>query len=121
MSVQRETTARKSTGAELGFFERYLTLWVTLCIIAGIGLGHLIPQVFQNVGRMEIAQINLPVALLLWLMIVPMLLKIDLKALKNVGLYWCCIGITLFVNWYEHGEGIQNYNECCPPKQLRYV
>ena len=66
MSVQCETTARKSTGAEMGLFERYLTLWVGLCIIAGIGLGHLIPQVFQSVGRMEIAQINLPVAILLW-------------------------------------------------------
>lgn len=63
MSVQCEITARKSAGAEMGFFERYLTLWVALCIIAGIGLGHLIPQVFQSVGRMEIAKINLPVAL----------------------------------------------------------
>jgi len=99
MSVQCEITARKSAGAEMGFFERYLTLWVALCIIAGIGLGHLIPQVFQSVGRMEIAKINLPVALLLWLMIVPMLLKIDLKALKNVGQYWRGIGVTLFINW----------------------
>ena len=99
MSVQCEVTARKSAGAEMGFFERYLTLWVALCIIVGIGLGHLIPQVFQSVGRMEIAQINLPVALLLWLMIVPMLLKIDLKSLKNVGQYWRGIGVTLFVNW----------------------
>jgi len=99
MSVQCEITARKSAGAEMGLFERYLTLWVALCIIAGIGLGHLIPQVFQSVGRMEIAKINLPVALLLWLMIVPMLLKIDLKALKNVGQYWRGIGVTLFINW----------------------
>ncbi len=99
MSVQCEVTAKKSAGAEMGFFERYLTLWVALCIIAGIGLGHLIPQVFQSVGRMEIAKINLPVALLLWLMIVPMLLKIDLKALKNVGQYWRGIGVTLFINW----------------------
>ena len=99
MSIQCETTARKSAGAEMGFFERYLTLWVALCIVAGIGLGHLIPQVFQNIGRMEIAQINLPVAILLWMMIVPMLLKIDLKALKNVGKHWRGIGVTLFVNW----------------------
>ncbi len=99
MSVQCEITARKSAGAEMGFFERYLTLWVALCIIAGIGLGHLIPLVFQSVGRMEIAKINLPVALLLWLMIVPMLLKIDLKALKNVSQYWRGIGVTLFINW----------------------
>lgn len=99
MSVQCETTAKKSAGQTMGFFERYLTLWVTLCIIAGIGLGHLIPQVFQTVGRLEIAQINLPVAILLWLMIVPMLLKIDLKALRHVGEHWRGIGVTLFVNW----------------------
>jgi len=99
MSVQCETTTRKATGAEMGFFERYLTLWVALCIVAGIGLGHLIPQVFQSVGRMEIAKINLPVALLLWLMIVPMLLKIDLQALKHVGKFWRGIGVTLFINW----------------------
>lgn len=83
----------------MGLFERYLTVWVMLCIVAGISLGHLIPQVFQSIGRMEVAQINLPVAILLWLMIVPMLLKIDLKALKNVGEHWRGIGVTLFVNW----------------------
>lgn len=99
MSIQCETTARKSAGAEMGFFERYLTLWVALCIIAGIGLGHLIPHFFQTVGRLEIARINLPVAILLWLMIVPMLLKIDLKALKGVGKYWRGISVTLLVNW----------------------
>lgn len=99
MSIQCETTAKKSAGAEMGFFERYLTLWVALCIITGIGLGHLIPQFFQTIGRMEIAHINLPVAILLWLMIVPMLLKIDLKALKDVSKYWRGIGVTLFVNW----------------------
>lgn len=99
MSIQCETTARKSAGAEMGFFERYLTLWVALCIVAGIGLGHLIPQFFQTVGRLEIARINLPVAILLWLMIVPMLLKIDLKALKGVGKYWRGISVTLLVNW----------------------
>ena len=99
MSVQCETTAKKSAGAAMGFFERYLTLWVALCIIAGIGLGHLMPPFFQSIGRLEIAQINLPVAILLWLMIVPMLLKIDLKALKHVGEHWRGIGVTLFVNW----------------------
>jgi ACR3 family arsenite transporter len=99
MSVQCETTAKTSAGAAMGFFERYLTLWVALCIVAGIGLGHLVPQFFQTIGRLEIAHINLPVAVLLWLMIVPMLLKIDLKALKNVGQHWRGIGVTLFVNW----------------------
>jgi len=96
MSAQCETTAKKSTGAAMGFFERYLTLWVFLCIVVGIGLGHLMPQFFQTVGGLEIANINLPVAILLWLMIVPMLLRIDLKALKDVGKYWRGIGVTLF-------------------------
>lgn len=99
MSAQCETTGKKAGGASMGFFERYLTLWVALCIIAGISLGHWIPQTFQSVGKLEIAQINLPVALLIWLMIIPMLLKIDLHALKNVGEHWRGIGVTLFVNW----------------------
>ena len=83
----------------MGFFERYLTLWVALCIVAGIGLGHWIPQTFQGIAQLELAKINLPVALLIWLMIIPMLLKIDLKALKDVGEHWRGIGVTLFVNW----------------------
>ena len=99
MSVQCETTAKKSAGADMGLFERYLSLWVAMCIIAGIGLGHSIPQAFQNIAKLEIAQINLPVAMLIWLMIIPMLLKIDLKALKDVGEHWRGIGVTLFVNW----------------------
>lgn len=99
MSIQCETTAKRSAGATMGVFERYLTLWVLLCIFAGISAGHLVPSFFHRVGSMEIAQINLPVAILLWLMIVPMLLKIDLKALKNVGTHWRGIGVTLFVNW----------------------
>lgn len=99
MSVQCETTVKKSAGASMGFFERYLSLWVFLCIVVGIVLGHLMPQLFQSIGRLEIANINLPVAILLWLMIVPMLLKVDLQALKNVGEHWRGIGVTLFVNW----------------------
>jgi ACR3 family arsenite transporter len=99
MSVQCEITANKSTGASMGVFERFLSLWVFLCIIAGISLGHLLPSVFQSIGEIEIAQINLPVALLVWLMIIPMLLKIDLKALNKVHKYWRGIGVTLFVNW----------------------
>ncbi|VAW53619.1 Arsenical-resistance protein ACR3 [hydrothermal vent metagenome] len=93
------TTAKKNPAASMGFFERYLTLWVALCIIAGIGLGHLIPQFFHRIADFEIAKINLPVAVLLWLMIVPMLLKIDLKALKNVTQHWRGISVTLFINW----------------------
>lgn len=83
----------------MGLFERYLTLWVALCIIAGIGLGHFFPNAFHAVGRIEIAHINLPVAVLVWLMIIPMLIKIDLKALKDVKQYWRGVGVTLFVNW----------------------
>lgn len=82
-----------------GGFERYLTVWVFLCIIAGISLGHLIPQPFQLIGKMEIAKVNLPVAVLIWLMIIPMLLKIDFHALHHVKDHWRGIGVTLFVNW----------------------
>ncbi|MGO4174519.1 ACR3 family arsenite efflux transporter [Bosea sp. TAF32] len=80
-------------------FERYLTLWVGLCIVAGIALGHAVPGVFQVIGAAEIAKVNLPVAVLIWLMIVPMLLKIDFAALGEVGRHWRGIGVTLFVNW----------------------
>ena len=83
----------------MGFFERYLTLWVALCILAGIGLGHLLPDTFQAIGRIEIAQINLPVAVLVWFMIIPMLLKIELKALRGVTQHWRGMAVTLFVNW----------------------
>ena len=99
MSVQCEVTAKKSAHAAMSLFDRYLSLWVALCILAGIGLGHFFPAFFQLVGRLEIAQINLPVAVLIWLMVIPMLLKIDLRALKNVGQHWRGISVTLFVNW----------------------
>ena len=80
-------------------FERYLTLWVGLCIVIGIAFGHVFPGFFHAVGAMEVAKVNLPVALLIWLMIVPMLLKIDFSALAEVGRHWRGIGVTLFVNW----------------------
>ncbi len=99
MTAQYEATAKRATGAEMGFFERYLTVWVFLCIVAGIALGHLFTAPFQAIGRLEIARINLPVAVLIWLMIIPMLLKIDLAALKGVKAHWRGIGITLLVNW----------------------
>ncbi|MBI2969125.1 MAG: ACR3 family arsenite efflux transporter [Gammaproteobacteria bacterium] len=83
----------------MGFFERYLTLWVFLCIVAGIGLGRLFPALFQAVGGIETARINLPVAVLIWLMIFPMLLKIDFAVLHRVTAHWKGIGVTLFVNW----------------------
>ncbi len=80
-------------------FERYLTVWVALCIVAGIALGHFVPGLFQAIGAAEIAKVNLPVAVLIWLMIIPMLLKIDFAALGEVGRHWRGIGVTLFVNW----------------------
>ncbi len=99
MSAQCETTGKKASGADMGLFERYLTVWVFLCIVAGIALGHFIPESFQLVGKMEVAQVNLPVAVLIWLMIIPMLLKIDFRALHQVKDHWRGIGVTLFVNW----------------------
>ena len=80
-------------------FERYLTLWVALCIAAGIALGKLMPGVFNLIASAQIAQVNLPVAVLIWLMIVPMLVKIDFGELHRVKDHWRGIGVTLFVNW----------------------
>lgn len=80
-------------------FERYLTVWVALCILIGIAFGHLMPGVFQAIGSAEIAKVNIPVALLIWLMIIPMLIKIDFRSLAQVGSYWRGIGVTLFINW----------------------
>jgi len=80
-------------------FERCLSVWVLLCIVTGIALGQSVPGVFQAVGHMEIAQVNLPVGLLIWIMIVPMLLKVDFAALGQVKQHWRGIGVTLFVNW----------------------
>ncbi len=80
-------------------FERYLTLWVAACIVVGIGLGHAFPGAFQVIGSAEIAKVNLPVAALIWLMIIPMLMKIDFAALSAVRRHWRGIGVTLFVNW----------------------
>ena len=83
----------------LGVFARFLSLWVALCIVAGIALGHGFPALFRLLGAAEIARVNLPVALLVWLMIVPMLLKIDFGALHEVRRHWRGIGVTLFINW----------------------
>jgi ACR3 family arsenite transporter len=92
-------SAASAPAPVLGRFERYLTLWVALCILVGIGAGELFPAVFQTLGAAEVAQVNLPVAVLVWLMIVPMLVKIDFAALGGVRAYWRGIGVTLFVNW----------------------
>lgn len=80
-------------------FERYLTAWVALCIVAGVALGHFFPAFFQAAGAAEIAKVNLPVAALIWLMIIPMLVKIDFGALGQVREHWRGIGVTLFINW----------------------
>jgi ACR3 family arsenite transporter len=80
-------------------FERYLTVWVFLCIVVGIALGHMMPGVFHAIGTAEVAKVNIPVAVLIWLMVIPMLLKIDFGSLAKVGSYWRGIGVTLFVNW----------------------
>ena len=85
--------------APMSVFERYLTVWVLLCIVAGVALGQLLPGPIQAIGRMEIAQVNLPVGLLIWVMIIPMLLKVDFGALHQVREHWRGIGVTLFVNW----------------------
>jgi len=99
MSIQCETTARRAAGAAMPFFERYLSAWVVLCIGAGILLGRVFPQVFDGLGAMEIARVNLPVAVLIWLMILPMLLKIDFQSLREVRHHWRGVGVTLFINW----------------------
>lgn len=85
--------------ASMSVFERYLTVWVFLCIVVGIALGQLLPGVFQAVGRLEVARVNIPVGVLIWVMIIPMLLRVDFAALINVKSHWRGIGVTLFINW----------------------
>ncbi len=99
MSAQCETTAKRAAGAPMSLFERWLSLWVALCIVAGVVLGQLLPAPFQALGRMEVAQVNIPVGLLIWVMIIPMLMKVDFGALHRVREHWRGIGVTLFVNW----------------------
>ena len=99
MPEQCETIGKAAAKVPMSIFERYLTVWVAACIVAGVVLGHFIPGPFHAIGRMEIAQVNLPVAVLIWLMIIPMLLKIDFGALHRVKEHWKGIGVTLFVNW----------------------
>ena len=82
----------------MSIFERYLSIWVVLCIVTGVALGHFLPGIFQFIGSVEIAQVNLPVAVLIWLMIIPMLVRIDFGALHQVKDYWRGIGVTLFIN-----------------------
>lgn len=97
MSVQCEVAARPA--AAMNLFERYLTLWVALCIVLGVALGQWLPGVFQAVARLEVAQVNLPVGVLIWVMIIPMLVKVDFAAVHQVRQHVRGIGVTLFVNW----------------------
>jgi ACR3 family arsenite transporter len=87
------------SASPMSVFERYLSFWVALCIVAGVCLGQFFPAPFQALGRMEIAKVNLPVGLLIWVMIIPMLLRIDFGAIREVRQHWRGIGITLLVNW----------------------
>jgi ACR3 family arsenite transporter len=99
MSNTATPTAAPAVKPAMGVFERFLTFWVALCIIGGIALGQLLPSVFHVLGNATVAHVNMPVAVLVWLMIVPMLLKIDLAALGQVGRHWRGIASTVGINW----------------------
>ncbi len=99
MRETSETTISQASVAPMSVFERYLTVWVFLCIVVGIALGQFFPQVFRTIGQMEVAQVNLPVGLLIWVMIIPMLVKVDFSALGEVRQHVKGIGVTLLVNW----------------------
>jgi ACR3 family arsenite transporter len=92
-------TNDNAAAPRIGTFERYLSLWVALCIVVGTALGHAFTPTFTRLGSMEIARVNLPVAVLIWLMIIPMLLKIDFGAMRQLRQHWKGIGVTLFINW----------------------
>ncbi|POZ61551.1 ACR3 family arsenite efflux transporter [Chromobacterium alticapitis] len=100
MSTQQNTAIQSvARGPAMGLFERYLTVWVLLCIAAGIAAGQWAPGLFHAIGRLEIARVNLPVGLLIWVMIIPMLMKVDFGALHEVKQHVRGITVTLFVNW----------------------
>ncbi len=99
MSIPHEPPVKAASPASMNLFERYLTIWVFLCIVAGIGFGQSFPAPFQALGKLEIARVNLPVGLLIWVMIIPMLVKVDFRALHEVRQHVRGIGVTLFVNW----------------------
>jgi ACR3 family arsenite transporter len=99
MSAQCAVAIKHSSGATMSVFERYLSVWVLLCIVVGIALGQWLPGVFQAIGRLEVAQVNLPVGLLIWVMIIPMLVKVDFGALHEMRRHGRGIGVTLLINW----------------------
>ena len=94
-----QTAEATAAPAAIGRFERHLSWWVFACILVGIALGQVFPAAFQAVGRMELAQVNLPVGGLIWLMVIPMLMRVDFSALGQVRNHWRGIGVTLFINW----------------------
>jgi arsenite transporter len=98
-TTQLARNAAPRVPAAIGFFERYLTVWVALCIVAGVLLGQVLPGFFHAVAALEVAKVNLPVGILIWVMIIPMLLKIDFAALGQVKSHVRGIGVTLFINW----------------------
>lgn len=99
MSSQSEIISNMSETTGLGVFERFLTLWVFLCILAGIALGHFFPGMFKSIGSAEIFRVNIPVAVLIWVMIIPMLLKVNFSSLHEVRSHWKGIAVTIFINW----------------------
>jgi arsenite transporter len=99
MRSQIDETTKITDKIALGIFERYLTVWVFLCIFLGIASGHFFPQPFQAIGHAEIFRVNIPVAILIWVMIIPMLLKVNFQALHEVRSHWKGMAITVFINW----------------------
>jgi ACR3 family arsenite transporter len=99
MTAPANTAIRAIEKPAISGFERFLTLWVALCIVTGIALGQFLPGLFHAIADLEVAQVNLPVGVLIWVMIIPMLMKIDFRSLSQVGRHWRGIGVTLFVNW----------------------
>ena len=97
--LERRLAGQSAPPPGIGFFVRYLTVWVALCIVAGIVLGQVAPGFFRTIAALEVAQVNLPVGVLIWVMIIPMLLKIDFAALGQVKAHARGIGVTLFINW----------------------
>jgi ACR3 family arsenite transporter len=99
MTSTHTTAVAGGSAPAIGFFERYLTIWVALCIVAGILLGKAFPAAFQGIAELELAKVNIPVGVLIWVMIIPMLIKIDFAALSQVKSHWRGMGVTLAINW----------------------
>lgn len=93
------STNVKDRAQVLGFFERYLSIWVIASIAVGIGFGKIFPATIEFLGKFEWAEVNIPIAILIWLMIIPMLVRIDLQELKHIHRYWRGLTITLIINW----------------------